>query len=81
MESDLAIQRLQKKIAIIKGKEQLNELEEIIDSMLAEPETDFWNELTDEQRKNIDTSLQQLKEGKVKNHEEVKKIANSWLKK
>ena len=67
MESDLAIQRLQKKIAIIKGKEQLNELEEIIDSMLAEPETDFWNELTDEQRKNIDTSLQQLKEGKVKN--------------
>jgi hypothetical protein len=80
MESDLSIQRLQKKIANIKSKEYLSELEDTVDSMLSEPSTDFWNELTDEQKKNINISIGQLNEGKVKNHEEVEKIANSWLK-
>lgn len=68
-------------MANIKNTKFLDELEETIDSMLVEETSEVWGQLTEDQKKNVEISLQQLKEGKVKDHIEVRQLANTWLKK
>ena len=52
-----------------------------IDELPIDSNKDFWDELTEQQKKNVEISLQQAKEGKVHDHEEVMKQVKTWLKK
>ena len=82
MERAVLIESLQKKIASIQQKDLLEELQETVNEMLiAEKDSDFWNELTELQRHNIEVSLGQIEKGQVIDHEEVMQKANAWLKK
>ena len=82
MERAVLVDKIQKKIASIQQKKLLEELQETVDEMLiAEKDSDFWNELTELQRQNIEVSLGQIEKGQVINHEVVMQKANAWLKK
>jgi hypothetical protein len=41
--------------------------------------TDWWNEITAEERAAIDRGLGDIKSGKVKPHKEAKKLYEKWL--
>lgn len=82
MERAVLVEKIQKKIASIQQKKLLEELQETVDEMLiAEKDSDFWNELTELQRQNIEVSLGQIEKGQVIDHEVVMQKANAWLKK
>ena len=82
MERAVLVDKIQKKIASIQQKKLLEELQETVDEMLiAEKDSDFWNELTELQRQNIEVSLGQIEKGQVIDHEVVMQKANAWLKK
>jgi hypothetical protein len=82
MERAVLIESLQKKIASIQQKDLLEELQETVNEMLiAEKDSDFWNELTELQKKNIEVSLWQIEKDQVIDHEVVMQKANTWLKK
>ena len=82
MERAVLIESLQKKIASIQQKDLLEALQETVNEMLiADKDSDFWNELTELQRQNIEVSLGQIEKGQVIDHEVVMQKANAWLKK
>ena len=82
MERAVLIESLQKKIASIQQKDLLEELQETVNEMLiADKDSDFWNELTELQRQNIEVSLGQIEKGQVLDHEVVMLKAKTWLKK
>ena len=82
MERAVLIESLQKKIASIQQKDLLEELQETVNEMLiADKDSDFWNELTELQKQNIEVSLRQIEKGQVIDHEVVMQKANAWLKK
>jgi len=41
--------------------------------------SDWWNEITDEERAAIDKGLEDIKAGRVKPHREAKKLYEKWL--
>lgn len=41
--------------------------------------TDWWDEITDEERAAIDKGLEDIKAGRVKPHKEAKKLYEKWL--
>jgi len=41
--------------------------------------TDWWYEITDEERAAIDKGLEDIKSGRVKPHREAKKLYEKWL--
>jgi len=49
--------------------------------LLADKDEDFWNELTDLQKRNIEISLEQIEKGQVSDNEVVRQKARTWLKK
>jgi len=82
MDRTVLVDRIQKKIASIQKKDLLEELQKTVDQMLlADKDEDFWNELTDLQKRNIEISLEQIEKGKVSDNEVVRQRARTWLKK
>ena len=82
MERAVLIQRIQKKIASIQKKDLLEELQHTVDEMLvADKDQDFWNELTDLQKRNIEVSLEQIEKDQVLDNEVIRHKARTWLKK
>jgi hypothetical protein len=82
MERAVLVERIQKKIASIQKKDLLEELQKTVDEMLvADKDQDFWNELTDLQKKNIEISLGQIEKGQVSDNEVIRQKARTWLKK
>jgi hypothetical protein len=76
--SDLELKsKIVKKINAIKDSRILTELHDTITEMKSYQSKDFWDELNSSQKKNIELSLKQSKEGKTISHEQVKQ----WLKK
>lgn len=41
--------------------------------------TDWWNEITDEERAAVDKGLADIKVGRIRPHREAKKIYEKWL--
>ena len=41
--------------------------------------TDWWNEVTEEERAAIDKGLEDIKAGRIKPHKEAKKLYEKWL--
>ncbi|MEP7168594.1 MAG: hypothetical protein ABI855_04435 [Bacteroidota bacterium] len=72
---------IERKLLIIEAIIRINkndvikQIEKIISG-----ETDFWDELTDEQKASIDRGLKQLKEGKRIPLAKVKKKLSKWVK-
>lgn len=82
MERAVLVEKIQKKIASIQQKDLLEELQTTVDEMLiADKDSDFWNELTDLQKRNIEVSLQQIEKGQLVDHEMVMEKSKTWLKK
>ncbi len=82
MDRDVLVERIQKKIASIQKKDLLEELQKTVDEMLlADKDEDFWNELTELQKRNIKISLDQIEKGHVSNNELIQQKARTWLKK
>jgi hypothetical protein len=81
MDRAILVERIQKKIASIQKKDLLEELQKTVDEMLlADKDEDFWNELTDLQKRNIKISLEQSEKGQVFDNEEIQQKARTWLK-
>jgi hypothetical protein len=81
MNKEMLIESLQNKIATVKSHELLEELDHTIDGMLdVDAGKDFWDELTETQKRNIEISLQQAQYGQMIRHEEVMELVNSWVK-
>lgn len=60
----------------------LENLDLILNELVANSRgKDFWDDLTEEEKKNIEISLQQIKQGKTIPHEQVQAQARQWLKK
>ncbi len=82
MDRTVLVDRIQKKIASIQKKGLLEELQKTVDQMLlADKDEDFWDELTDLQKRNIEISLEQIEKGEVSDNEVVQQRARTWLKK
>lgn len=82
MDRIVLVERIQKKIASIQKKDLLEELQQTVDQMLlADKDEDFWDELTDLQKRNIKISLEQIEKGQIVDNEVVKQKARTWLKK
>lgn len=82
MERTVLVDRIQKKIASIQKKDLLEELQKTVDQMLvADKDEDFWNQLTELQKRNIEISLEQIEKGQIVDNEEVMQRARTWLKK
>lgn len=41
--------------------------------------TDWWNEISEAEKKSIDKGLKNIKERKIKSHKEVKRLYAKWL--
>jgi predicted transcriptional regulator len=41
--------------------------------------SDWWNEITEEEKAAIDAGLADVKAGRVKSHKEAKKLYEKWL--
>ncbi len=52
---------------------------EQINDLLEQSETDFYEELTDEQQASVQRGLNQVKSGDTVSHAEVKKMYEKWL--
>ncbi len=82
MDRAILVDRIQKKIASIQKKDLLEELQKTVDDMLlADKDENFWNELTNLQKRNIEISLEQIEKGQVSDNESVRQKARTWLKK
>jgi hypothetical protein len=82
MDRDVLVERIQKKIASIQKKDLLEELQKTVDEMLlADKDEDFWNELTDLQKRNIKISIEQIEKGQVSDNKAIRQKARTWLKK
>ena len=70
-----------KKIELIQWLSTLNDISVIEKIMkLRERErSDWWNEISDAEKKSIEKGLEDVKSGNVESHAEVKKIYEKWL--
>ncbi|WP_298248411.1 hypothetical protein [uncultured Christiangramia sp.] len=76
---DINIQN--KKIELIQWLSTLND-ESIIEKVmkLRESEkTDWWKEISNEEKKSIEKGIQDADSGKLRSHSEAKKIYEKWL--
>jgi hypothetical protein len=70
-----------KKIELIQWLSTLND-ESIIEKIMKLREnekTDWWNEISKEERKSIEKGIQDADSGNLKSHSEAKKIYEKWL--
>lgn len=70
-----------KKIELIQWLSTLND-ESIIEKIMKLRETektDWWKELSGEERKSIEKGIQDADSGKLKSHSEAKKLYEKWL--
>lgn len=70
-----------KKIELIQWLSTLND-ESIIEKIMKLRETektDWWKEISKEERKSIDKGIQDADSGKLKSHSEAKKLYEKWL--
>ncbi|MEZ4883717.1 MAG: hypothetical protein R3E32_03180 [Chitinophagales bacterium] len=64
----------------IQNKSILEELHlALLEAQKADANNDFWDELSFQQQKSIEKSLQEVKEGKTIPHSEVQKKYHQWL--
>ena len=76
---DINIQN--KKIELIQWLSTLND-ESIIEKVMKLREnekTDWWKEISKEERKSIEKGIQDADSGKLKSHSEAKKLYEKWL--
>ncbi|MAN59561.1 MAG: hypothetical protein CMC08_06965 [Flavobacteriaceae bacterium] len=76
---DINIQN--KKIELIQWLSTLND-ESIIEKVMKLREnekTDWWKEISKEERKSIEKGIQDSDSGKLKSHSEAKKLYEKWL--
>ncbi len=76
---DINIQN--KKIELIQWLSTLND-ESIIEKIMKLREnekTDWWKEISKEERKSIEKGIQDADSGKLKSHSEAKKLYEKWL--
>lgn len=43
------------------------------------PKSDWWNEISEEEKSAIDKGIADIKAGRVKSHKEAKKLYEKWL--
>ncbi len=70
-----------KKIELIQWLSTLND-ESIIEKIMKLREnekTDWWNEISKEERKSIEKGIQDADSGNLKSHSEAKKTYEKWL--
>jgi hypothetical protein len=70
-----------KKIELIQWLSTLNDIaviEKII-KLRERERSDWWNEISDAEKKSIEKGLEEVKSGNVKSHAEVKKNYEKWL--
>lgn len=70
------------KIEIIKWVTTLNDetsIERLKMLKNSRSKTDWWNQISDEEKNAIDKGLEDIKAGRLKPHKEVKKIYEKWL--
>lgn len=70
-----------KKIELIQWLSTLND-ESIIEKILKlrdSEQQDWWEQISEEERKSIEKGIQDANDGKLKPHSEVKKIYEKWL--
>jgi hypothetical protein len=70
-----------KKVNKLSDQTVLEELSELIDEMKKSEGADFWDELTSNQKKSVEISRKQIKEGETIPHEGLKREVKGWLKK
>lgn len=76
---ELDIQK--KKIELIQWLTTLEDssiIQKILDLRIKESK-DWWEEISEEERKSIDKGISEAEEGKLKPHSEAKKIYGKWL--
>ena len=76
---DINIQN--KKIELIQWLSTLND-ESIIEKVMKlrdNEKTDWWREISKEERKSIEKGIQDADSGKLKSHSEAKKLYGKWL--
>lgn len=66
-------------IEMIEDESQLQMLNDTAEVYATKKQVDILDLLTDEQLQRLEQSIQQVNEGKVIAHEEVKKISQQWL--
>ncbi|WP_372920074.1 hypothetical protein [Salegentibacter sp.] len=70
-----------KKIELIQWLSTLND-ESIIEKIMKLRETektDWWKEISKEEKKSIDKGIQDADSGKLRSHSEAKKLYEKWL--
>ncbi len=71
--------KLHNYIEMIDDESQLQMLNDTAEIYAAKKQVDILNLLTNEQLQRLEQSIQQVDEGKVISHEDVKKISKEWL--
>jgi hypothetical protein len=71
--------KIAKGIKTITDSKILTELHIALGDMKSYQGKDFWDDLNPSQKKNIELSLKQSKEGKAVSHEQVQKEVKQWL--
>ncbi len=63
-------------VTTLKDETSIERLKMLKDS---KSKVDWWDQISEEEKKAIDKGLNDIKEGRVKPHSEVKKIYEKWL--
>lgn len=71
--------KLHNYIEMIEDESQLQMLNDTAEIYAAKKQVDILDLLTNEQLQRLEQSIQQVDEGKVISHEDVKKISKQWL--
>jgi hypothetical protein len=71
--------KIAKRINTITDSKILTELHIALGDMEYYQGKDFWDDLNPSQKKNIELSLKQSKEGKTVSHNQVQKEVTQWL--
>ena len=70
-----------KKIELIQWLSTLNDISiiEKIMKLRESEKSDWWNEISDAEKRSIEKGIQDVKSGKVKTHTDIKKSYEKWL--
>jgi hypothetical protein len=71
--------KIAKRISSITDSQILAELHTAVGDMKSYQGKDFWDDLNPSQKKSIELSLKQSKEGKTVSHKQVQKEVRQWL--
>lgn len=80
-EVDKLKRKIYQQVEQIDNETTLQMLEEAVSAYYSPSTSDIIDDLTEEQKKRLDESINQANSGKTTDHEEVKKIAREWLSK